>query len=70
MTIDGAKCTAFRFAFPLIIGIAFQTGNRPEPGETTHMTKKALITGVTGQDGAYLSETVRDGGGPPRRDCV
>ena len=32
------------------------------PSFASHMTKRALITGITGQDGAYLAQLLHDKG--------
>src|SRR5436189_4071316 len=38
------------------------TGRRGNGGWTASMTKRALITGITGQDGSYLAELLLDKG--------
>ena len=52
-------------------GLTRPSTHRPDPRSTHLMAKRALITGVTGQDGSYLAEFLLDKGyevmrhGPP-----
>jgi GDPmannose 4,6-dehydratase len=53
---------ADRLRLPLRGGRSRALGGRPQPDWKSLMSKTALITGITGQDGAYLAELLLEKG--------
>ena len=55
---------------PSPTGVGALLASRGPIGQTVEVTKTALITGITGQDGSYLAELLLDKGYDGRSACT